>query len=179
MVSNLVNISTQNTSSSNSSNNATNATNFGSTPWAPSQQLQLALCVLYSLIFLFGASGNAVVLFVLGVKKKRKTRFDILLISLACADFCASVFGPMMMIGDLAGGLKRWYFGAAMCKLLPAISPITLIASSWLLTVISYDRVRLVEFVVPPTEQDATLRAIFYEMLRPRMLETESQRLNH
>ncbi len=110
--------------------------------WVPSKHLKISLCILYSLIFICGVLGNAVVCFVLGVKNKKKNRYDILLVSLAIADLLASMFGPLIMISDLAGDLNRWYFGAAMCKLLPAISPITLIASSWSLAMISYDRHR-------------------------------------
>ena len=89
-----------------------------------------------------GVFGNAMVCYILGVKKRRKRQFDILLISLSIADLLASFAGPVTMIADLAGDHHVWYFGAFLCKVLPAISPITLFASSWTLAMISCDRFR-------------------------------------
>eukprot|EP00794_Sanderia_malayensis_P020047 gene20047-22014_t len=112
--------------------------------WVPSNGLKITLYILYSLIFVSGVLGNGLVCFVLGIKNKKRNPYDVFLISLATADFLASFFGPLIMIGDLAGDLNQWYFGELMCKVLPAISPITLIASSWSLAMISYDRYRVV-----------------------------------
>ncbi|XP_065061353.1 neuromedin-K receptor-like isoform X2 [Rhopilema esculentum] len=109
-------------------------------PWKLSSELKCSLYVLYTLISSFGISGNIAVCYILGIKKKRKRRFDILLISLAFADLLALISGSVTMIGDLAGDLSHWYFGSFLCQLLPSIAPVTLFVSSWTLVVISFDR---------------------------------------
>ena len=63
------------------------------------------------------------------------------ILSLAFADLLASVFVPVLVIHDLVSNLK-WHLGAAMCKILPSISPVTLIVSSWSLVLIAIDRYR-------------------------------------
>lgn len=128
-----------NTSSRPSTTNKTNTTIPG---WKPAPQLKNILIVIYAVVFVMGVFGNAMVCYILGVKKKRKRQFDILLISLSIADLLASFAGPITMIADLAGDHHVWYFGGFLCKVLPAISPITLFASSWTLAMISCDRFR-------------------------------------
>ncbi len=60
--------------------------------------------------------------------------------SLAVSDLLASLFVPLTMIADLSNKSNIWYFGAAMCHILPSISPMTLAASSWSLMLIAVDR---------------------------------------
>ena len=115
--------------------------------WVPGKDLKTTLCILYVIVCTVGVTGNMLVCYILGFKAKCKRHFDVLLISLAVVDLMALVSGSMTMVGDLTGDLQRWHFGAAMCKLLPSISPITLFASSWTLAVISYDRYRYFQFV--------------------------------
>ena len=117
-------------------------------PWKLSSELKCSLYVVYTLISSFGISGNIAVCYILGIKKRRTRRFDILLISLAFADLLALISGSVTMIGDLAGDLNRWYFGSFLCKLLPSIAPVTLFVSSWTLVVISFDRYQYVEFSI-------------------------------
>lgn len=63
------------------------------------------------------------------------------MLSLAVADLLSSLFVPILAVHDIFSEVK-WYLGAAMCKILPAISPVTLSASSWSLVLISADRYR-------------------------------------
>lgn len=64
------------------------------------------------------------------------------MISLAVADLLASICVPIITIPDLSTGSNIWYFGAVMCKILPSVSPATLVASSWSLMLIAMDRYR-------------------------------------
>lgn len=135
---------TNSTSLNDSAYTGLNRTKIQQSSWKPSKDLKISLYLLYVIVCTVGVSGNIVVCYILGIKRKHKRHFDILLISLAIADLLALMSGSMTMIGDLMGDLDHWYFGAIMCKLLPSISPITLFASSWTLAVISYDRFRYV-----------------------------------
>lgn len=96
----------------------------------------------YGLLFLFGVSGNSIVFYVIGYRKKKRTSSDIFILSLASADFLASVFVPMIMVNDLLTDLNGWFYGKAMCYVFPAVSPATLTASAWSLVFISFDRYR-------------------------------------
>ena len=66
------------------------------------------------------------------------------MISLAAADLLGSIFVPILVISDLTTNDVKWYFGAAMCKILPSVSPLTLAVSSWSLVLIAADRYKLV-----------------------------------
>ena len=107
-----------------------------------STELKVCLYVLYVLIFLFGTIGNSLVCYIIGLKKRRQPSGDIFIVSLAVADLLASVSVPVLMISDMASDFKVWHFGHIGCHILPSISPITLVASSWSLVVISLDRYR-------------------------------------
>ena len=107
-----------------------------------SEGLKICLYVFYSIILVVGILGNGLVCYVLIFKKKRKNTGDIFIISLAMTDFISSIFIPLVQINDLVGDAKIWYLGEIGCFVLPAMFPMTLTASSWLLVLISLDRYR-------------------------------------
>lgn len=101
------------------------------------------LCyIFYGLVFFFGTVGNIIVFYVIGYRKKKRNGGDFYILSLACADFLSSVFVPMVMLNDLITDFSDWFYGEMMCHALPAITPVTLCASSWSLVLISLDRYR-------------------------------------
>eukprot|EP00112_Aurelia_sp_Birch-Aquarium-sp1_P009390 Seg2066.5 transcript_id=Seg2066.5/GoldUCD/mRNA.D3Y31 product="C3a anaphylatoxin chemotactic receptor" protein_id=Seg2066.5/GoldUCD/D3Y31 len=104
-----------------------------------SLEARITLICIYSVIFLLGMLGNSLVCYVIG-KKKKCTGGDVFMISLAAADLLASIFVPILVITDLTTNDVKWYFGAAMCKILPSVSPLTLAVSSWSLVLIAADR---------------------------------------
>ncbi|XP_065057499.1 C3a anaphylatoxin chemotactic receptor-like [Rhopilema esculentum] len=108
-----------------------------------STEARVSLIAVYCLIFALGFLGNALVLYIIG-KKRELTGGDTFILSLAFADLLASVFVPVLVIHDLVSNLK-WQLGAAMCKILPSISPVTLIVSSWSLVLIAIDRYRVIK----------------------------------
>ena len=77
-------------------------------------------------------------------KKKELSGGDVFMVSLAAADFLASLFVPILTIHDFLSNL-RWHLAPIMCNILPAISPISLVASSWSLVLITADRYRYSE----------------------------------
>ena len=114
--------------------------------WKVSDEAKPFLYILYSLIFVFGVPGNFMVCYVIGLKTKRRYRGEFFILSLAIADLLASAFVPPMMISDLANAdhVKTWHIGRIGCYIFVSISPITVMASSWSLLMISLDRCRLV-----------------------------------
>ena len=111
--------------------------------FAPVQGVAKQFCyVLYSLVLLFGVFGNAMVFYVLGYRKKKRNSGDIYVLSLACADFLASLFMPMVFLNDLITDYSGWLYGKAMCYILNPLSLATICASGWSLVFISLNRYR-------------------------------------
>ena len=98
--------------------------------------------VFYGLVLFFGVFGNIIVFYVLGYRKKKRNSGDVYILSLACADFLASLIVPMVFLNDLVSDYSNWFYGKAMCYVLPTISPLTMCASGWSLVLISVDRYR-------------------------------------
>ena len=96
----------------------------------------------YILVFIFGFFGNIVVIYVLGYRKKKRNSGDVYMLSLACADFLASIAAPLVMINDLVTHYSTWLYGEAMCYALPTVLQGTICASGWSLVFISLDRYR-------------------------------------
>ena len=96
-----------------------------------------------TIVFLIGVPGNSMVVYVLGLCKRqhRNSNGNVFIVNLAVADILASATVPLVIIHDLLSNGK-WYLGSFLCYLLPALNPITLVASSWALVVISIDRYR-------------------------------------
>ncbi|KAM9551009.1 C-C chemokine receptor type 9-like isoform 1-T2 [Salvelinus alpinus] len=92
---------------------------------------------LFWLIFVLGAVGNLMVVFIFTtVRHRLKTMTDVYLLNLAVAD--------LLFLGTLpfwaADATKGWMFGLSLCKLLSAIYKINFFSSMLLLTCISVDR---------------------------------------
>uniref|UniRef100_A0A4W5MGL1 Chemokine (C-C motif) receptor 9b n=1 Tax=Hucho hucho TaxID=62062 RepID=A0A4W5MGL1_9TELE len=92
---------------------------------------------LFCLIFVLGAVGNLMVVFIFTMVRHRlKTMTDVYLLNLAVAD--------LLFLGTLpfwaADATKGWMFGLSLCKLISAIYKINFFSSMLLLTCISLDR---------------------------------------
>eukprot|EP00794_Sanderia_malayensis_P015749 gene15749-17338_t len=122
----------------------------------------ISLCVV---VFLIGVPGNLMVSYVLGIKKKRnsKNNGDTFIVCLAVADLLASFFVPFVTIHDVIN-YPHWYLGEFMCYLLTPLLPLTLIASSWSLVLISLDRYRIIAYPFSP-ELSRTSKAIRITMV--------------
>lgn len=93
--------------------------------------------VLYCLTCLLGVPGNALVVWIAGVKMK-KTINTIWFLNLAIADLLCCLSIPFTVAEILMG--HHWPYGDTMCKILPTIIVVNMFASIFTLNFISLDR---------------------------------------
>lgn len=107
--------------------------------------IPLVACCIF--VFVVGVPGNAMVIYILGFRQRRqrKNNGNAFVVNLAVADFLASAAVPFVIIHDLIY-VPKWRLGAFLCHFLPSLNPITLVASSWALVIISIDRYRFVKY---------------------------------
>ena len=107
--------------------------------------IPLIFCCVF--VFLIGVPGNSLVIYVLGFRQRqqRKNTGNAFVVSLAVADVFASAAVPFVIVHDLTN-VPRWRLGGFLCHFLSVLNPITLVASSWGLVVISIDRYRFVDY---------------------------------
>ncbi|XP_072280922.1 C3a anaphylatoxin chemotactic receptor-like [Pyxicephalus adspersus] len=94
--------------------------------------------------FLVGVPGNALVLWITGVKKKRRVS-TLWFWNLALADIICCLFIPLILCNIF---YHRWLYGKALCKILPFILILNMFASVFTLVAISIDRYILVVWFV-------------------------------
>lgn len=95
-------------------------------------------------VFLVGVPGNALVLWVTGVKMRRRVS-TVWFWNLALADIICCSFVPLILVNIFS---SRWLYGKALCKLLPFILILNMFSSIFTLVAISMDRCILVVWPV-------------------------------
>ena len=117
-----------------------------------SGKILIYLC--FSIIIMVGTTGNAMVIYVVGIKHKLVRTYDIHIVALAITDFYASIFIPLVSIHDIITNFESWQLlGVIGCKLLVPLNQITVLVSALILVAISVSRLRLVsytEFIINP-----------------------------
>lgn len=104
----------------------------------------IALCQLI-IVFLFGTSGNGVVIYVFAWKKRKsRRRFESLLLILGVTDFCASLFVPALFMYGTATQYKQWHFGYFGCKFITSLFPVSITISQGILVLISFERYKTI-----------------------------------
>ncbi|XP_027752869.1 C-C chemokine receptor type 8-like [Empidonax traillii] len=93
--------------------------------------------VLYSLLFVAGLVGNALVIWVLTVFKKIKTMTDVYLLNLAISDLLFVFSLPFLVQYSI---MSQWTFGNAMCKIISSAYFIGFHSSVFFITIMSIDR---------------------------------------
>ncbi|XP_055662866.1 C-C chemokine receptor type 8-like [Falco peregrinus] len=93
--------------------------------------------VLYSLLFVTGLVGNALVVLVLTVFKKVRAMTDVYLLNLAISDLLFVFSLPFLVQYSIVG---QWTFGNAMCKIISSAYFIGFYSSAFLITIMSVDR---------------------------------------
>lgn len=104
---------------------------------------------LYVIIFLVGFCGNILVIYAIKFKQKTIKTFDFYIISLSAADLLSSVFVPIVAIQDLLLDFSDWILlGDFGCKVFVAIDHLAMLVSSFMLILISTERLRYVFFYI-------------------------------
>ncbi|XP_073451548.1 C3a anaphylatoxin chemotactic receptor-like [Aquarana catesbeiana] len=96
--------------------------------------------LLFSFTTLVGVPGNTLVLWVTGVKMKW-TMTTIWFWNLAVADLICCLCLPFIIVQFF---YTNWLYGPALCKIVPFIAPLNMLASVFTLVAISVDRCILV-----------------------------------
>lgn len=99
--------------------------------------IETAALVFNCLTCILGVPGNALVLWIAGVKMK-KTVNTIWFLNLAIADLLCCLSIPFTVAEIFLEG--HWPYGDAMCKVLPTIIVVNMFASIFTLNLISLDR---------------------------------------
>ncbi|XP_044147652.1 C-X-C chemokine receptor type 5 [Bufo gargarizans] len=97
---------------------------------------RVVIPILYSLVFVVGAVGNGLVLYILRRSHRSRSSTDNFLLHLAIADLLMLFTFPFAITEAMVG----WKFGDFLCKVLGAISRLNYYCSCLLLGCISIDR---------------------------------------
>ncbi|XP_020834112.1 C5a anaphylatoxin chemotactic receptor 1 [Phascolarctos cinereus] len=97
--------------------------------------------VVFSVVFLVGVPGNAVVVWVTGIEA-RKVVNGVWFLNLAVADLLCCLVLPLLAVPIVR--YDDWPFTEAACRFLPSVILLNMYASVLLLTAISIDRCLLV-----------------------------------
>lgn len=93
--------------------------------------------VLYSLLFVTGLMGNALVLWILTVFMKIKTMTDVYLLNLTVSDLLLVFSLPFLVQYSVQ---SQWIFGNALCKIISSIYFIGFYSNVFFITIMSIDR---------------------------------------
>ncbi|NXS29619.1 CCR8 protein, partial [Pomatostomus ruficeps] len=93
--------------------------------------------VLYSLLFVTGLLGNALVVWILTVFIKIKTMTDVYLLNLTVSDLLLVFSLPFLVQYSI---MSQWTFGNALCKIISSIYFIGFYSNVFFITVMSIDR---------------------------------------
>uniref|UniRef100_A0A8C2XHZ6 C-C motif chemokine receptor 9 n=2 Tax=Cyclopterus lumpus TaxID=8103 RepID=A0A8C2XHZ6_CYCLU len=115
---------------------------------------------LFWLIFLLGAVGNLLVVWIYTtVRNRLKTMTDVYLLNLALADLFFLCMLPFWAVDAING----WHFGIGLCKMVSAVYKINFFSSMLLLTCISVDR--YIAIVQVTKAQNLKKKGLFYSKL--------------
>ncbi|NXK73956.1 CCR8 protein, partial [Amazona guildingii] len=93
--------------------------------------------VLYSLLFVTGLVGNALVVWILTVFKKVRAMTDVYLLNLAISDLLFVFSLPFLVQYSIT---TQWTFGNAMCKIISSAYFTGFYSSAFFITIMSVDR---------------------------------------
>ena len=91
-------------------------------------------------ILMAGTFGNSLVIFVFGCKKRKRTSYETLLLTLGIVDLFGSLLTPALFIYWTLTDYKQWHFGEIGCKIIPSVLPVNVSISQGILILISFER---------------------------------------
>uniref|UniRef100_A0A8C3B8V7 C-X-C chemokine receptor type 6 n=1 Tax=Cairina moschata TaxID=8855 RepID=A0A8C3B8V7_CAIMO len=104
--------------------------------------ITIFLPCMYSLVFIFGLAGNALVFIILVFYEKLKTLTDIFLLNLAIADWIFLWTLPFWAYS----AAQEWIFGTVACRIIRGLYNLNLYTSMLTLTSITFDRLIAITF---------------------------------
>ena len=103
----------------------------------------IILVACYGIIFLCGTIGNTLVIKFLSTKAQWNKAANKLLTVLAINDFLSSICVPLLQIQYVVSvslnPVGKWYLGKGLCYTLPGLQVTFLVATSWLLILVSIE----------------------------------------
>ncbi|NXX69136.1 CCR8 protein, partial [Spizella passerina] len=93
--------------------------------------------VLYSILFVAGLMGNALVVWILTVSMKIKTMTDVYLLNLTVSDLLLVFSLPFLVQYSI---VSQWTFGNALCKIISSVYFIGFYSNVFFITIMSVDR---------------------------------------
>ncbi|KAM3679050.1 C-C chemokine receptor type 8-like [Ammospiza maritima maritima] len=93
--------------------------------------------VLYSILFVAGLVGNALVVWILAVSMKIKTMTDVYLLNLTVSDLLLIFSLPFLVQYSI---VSQWTFGNALCKIISSVYFIGFYSNVFFITIMSVDR---------------------------------------
>lgn len=100
--------------------------------------VQVAFCILYTIIFVLGVFGNVLVCYVVFRNRAMQTVTNLFITNLALSDILLSVFAvPLTPMYTFLG---RWVFGRLLCHLMTYAQATSVYISTLTLTSIAIDR---------------------------------------
>lgn len=99
--------------------------------------LTLVLVVSNGIIYIVGLAGNAMVVYAIGRYIRIKTVTNVYILNLAITDSLFLLGLPMIMATSV---LKRWVFGAVLCRVYYALTCVNIFTGTFTLTLMSADR---------------------------------------
>ncbi|KAE8598755.1 hypothetical protein XENTR_v10016927 [Xenopus tropicalis] len=102
-----------------------------------SPTISVIITAVYSMVFVVGLVGNALVMFVIIRYTKMKTATNIYIFNLALADALVTTTMPFQSTSFL---MNSWPFGDVLCKIVVSIDYYNMFTSIFTLTMMSVDR---------------------------------------
>ncbi|XP_053123597.1 formyl peptide receptor-related sequence 6-like [Hemicordylus capensis] len=104
------------------------------------KRIRISLIVIYSLISVLGVIGNGLVIFITGLRMKKKFT-TVFFLNLAIADFITTFFLSLSVANQAQHIFHiKWLLGQEMCKFLGTIKSLNFYSSIFFLMVISIGR---------------------------------------
>lgn len=98
----------------------------------------IPLTIIYSFVFIFGLTGNTLVIYAIKRCRKLHNVTCVLLANLAAADLILIIC--VLPFKLIASFIHTWVFGAAVCRLLPYLSVLSPACSVFTMVAISLER---------------------------------------
>lgn len=117
--------------------------------------VEVPMILLYAVIIVFGCFANGLICYAIVNKKKLRTVRNIFIMNLAVSDMIMCVFCVPFTLVKLL--LKNWPLGGILCRTVPWLQAVNVLASTMTITAITLDRYQVI--VYPGSLKESTKKA--------------------